>query len=166
MVDSEHSYEHPYPAPDLAARHPFVPLETRRLPDDEMLERARAFHEAMGSRRSVRMFSSRPVPGELIERAVLAASTAPSGAHKQPWTFVAVRDQDLKSRIRREAEAEERSNYLENRMNEEWIEALAPLGTDHHKEFLEVAPWIVVLFEQRYELRPDGSRRKNDDGKE
>ena len=90
-----------------------------------------------------------------------AAATAAYGAHKQPWTFVAVRDQDLKSRIRREAEAEERSNYLENRMNEEWIEALAPLGTDHHKEFLEVAPWIVVLFEQRYELRPDGSRRKN-----
>ena len=161
MVDPEHSYEHPYPAADLATRYPFVPLETRRLPDDEMLDRARAFHEAMGARRSVRMFSSRPVPGELIEQAVLAASTAPSGAHKQPWTFVAVQDPELKSRIRREAEAEERSNYLENRMNNEWLEALAPLGTDHHKEFLEVAPWIVVLFEQRYELRPDGSRRKN-----
>ena len=90
MVDSEHSYEHPYPAPDLAALHPFVPLETRRLPDDEMLERARAFQEAMGSRRSVRMFSSTPVPGELIERAVLAASTAPSGAHKQPRPLAAV----------------------------------------------------------------------------
>ena len=161
MVDPEHSHEHPYPAADLAARYPFVTLETRRLPDDEMLDRARTFHQAMGARRSVRMFSSRPVPGELIEEAVLAASTAPSGAHKQPWTFVAVQDPELKSRIRQEAEAEERSNYLENRMNAEWLEALAPLGTDHHKEFLEVAPWIVVLFEQRYEIRPDGTTRRN-----
>ena len=126
MVDPEHSHEHPCPAADLAARYPFVTLETRRLPDDEMLDRARTFHQAMGARRSVRMFSSRPVPGELIEEAVLAASTAPSGAHKQPWTFVAVQATELKSRIRREAEAEERSNYLENRMNTEWLEALAP----------------------------------------
>jgi len=107
------------------------------------------------------MFSSDPVPRDLIEAAVAAASTAPSGAHKQPWTFVAVSDPTTKSRIREAAEAEEHTNYLENRMNAEWQEALAPLGTDHHKEFLEVAPWLVVLFEQRYELRPDGSTRKN-----
>ena len=89
------------------------------------------------------------------------ASTAPSGAHKQPWTFVATSDPVLKRKIRVAAEEEERVNYLENRMNEEWQEALAPIGTDHHKEFLEVAPWIVVLFEQRYELRSNGEKRKN-----
>ena len=154
-------YEHPYPAPDLAARHPFVVLEPRRYPVGEMRARARAFHEAADRRRSVRMFSSEPVPRDLVEPAVMAASTAPSGAHKQPWTFVAVSDPHLKSRIRAAAEEEEQKNYLENRMNAEWQEALAPLGTDHHKEYLEVAPWIVVLFEQRYELRSDGTTRTN-----
>ena len=154
-------YEHPYPAPDLAARHPFVVLEPHRYPVDEMRARARAFHEAADRRRSVRMFSSEPVPRDLVETAVMAASTAPSGAHKQPWTFVAVSDPHLKSRIRAAAEEEEQKNYLENRMNAEWQEALAPLGTDHHKEYLDVAPWIVVLFEQRYELRPDGTTRRN-----
>ena len=107
------------------------------------------------------MFSSDPVPQELIELAVKAASTAPSGAHKQPWTFVATQDPEIKRAIRDAAEQEEEINYLENRMNEEWQEALAPLGTDHHKEFLEVAPWLVVLFEQRYEARSDGTTLKN-----
>ena len=158
---SELRYEYPYPAPDLESRYPFVVLEPRRFPAHEMADRARAFHQVAEARRSVRVFSPEPVPRELIELAVLAASTAPSGANKQPWTFVAVRDPDLKARIREAAEAEERINYLENRMNAEWLEALAPLGTDHHKEFLEVAPWIVVLFEQRYEIRPDGTTRRN-----
>ncbi|MEC9394957.1 MAG: nitroreductase family protein [Actinomycetota bacterium] len=126
-----------------------------------MRRRAEAFLESAERRRSVRMFSPDPVPRDLVEAAVAAASTAPSGAHKQPWTFVAVADSEVKSRIREAAESEERTNYLENRMNAEWQEALAPLGTDHHKEFLEVAPWLVVLFEQRYELRDDGSTRKN-----
>ena len=126
-----------------------------------MLSRAKAFYDEMNSRRSVRMFSSDPVPQELIELAVKTASTAPSGAHKQPWTFVAIQDPEIKRAIRVAAEQEEEINYLENRMNEEWQEALAPLGTDHHKEFLEVAPWIVVLFEQRYETRPNGITLKN-----
>jgi len=107
------------------------------------------------------MFSSDPVPQKLIETAVKTASTAPSGAHKQPWTFVATQDPEIKRKIRVAAEKEEEKNYLENRMNKEWQEALAPLGTDHHKEFLEIAPWIVVLFEQRYEIRPDGKTLKN-----
>ncbi|MBJ31477.1 MAG: nitroreductase family protein [Acidimicrobiaceae bacterium] len=126
-----------------------------------MRRRAEAFRATSERRRSVRMFSPDPVPRALVEAAVAAASTAPSGAHKQPWTFVAVADPDVKARIREAAEAEERTNYLDNRMNAEWQEALAPLGTDHHKEFLDVAPWLVVLFEQRYELRDDGSTRKN-----
>ena len=126
-----------------------------------MLSRAKSFYDKMDRRRSIRMFSSDSVPQELIELAVKAASTAPSGAHKQPWTFVATQDPEIKRAISAAAEQEEKINYLENRMNTEWQEALAPLGTDHHKEFLEIAPWIVVLFEQRYETRPDGAILKN-----
>ena len=154
-------YRHPYPSPELSAQYPFVAHEHQRVDDQTMRERAESFRASADRRRSVRMFSSDPVPRDLIEAAVAAASTAPSGAHKQPWTFVAVSDPATKSWIREAAEAEEHTNYIENRMNAEWQEALAPLGTDHHKEFLEVAPWLVVLFEQRYELRPDGSTRKN-----
>lgn len=154
-------YRHPYPPEDLAAKFPFVPYESIRRNGSEMAERGASFHELMEARRSVRLFSDEPVPVELIEQAIATASTAPSGAHKQPWTFVATNNIEVKQAIRRAAEEEERVNYLENRMNEEWQEALGPIGTDHHKEFLEIAPWIVVLFEQRYEQRPDGSRRKN-----
>jgi len=161
-VESDESlYRHPYPSPDLADRHPFVEHDHEVVDDAEMRRRAEAFRVTSERRRSVRMFSPDPVPRALVEAAVAAASTAPSGAHKQPWTFVAVADPDVKARIREAAEAEERTNYLDNRMNAEWQEALAPLGTDHHKEFLDVAPWLVVLFEQRYELRDDGSTRKN-----
>ena len=154
-------YEHPYPPPELAAQHPFIELDFARLSPDEMQRRAGEFTAAVGRRRSVRMFSDEPVDRSLIELAVAAASTAPSGAHKQPWSFVAVCDPVLKRQIREAADEEERVNYLDNRMNDEWQEALAPLGTDHHKEFLEIAPWIVVLFEQRYELLADGTQRKN-----
>ena len=154
-------YKHPYPSPELAASHPFVNLGFDRLSSAEQQRRGRAFLELMDRRRSVRMFSDHPVPVELIDLAIAAASTAPSGAHKQPWRFVAVSSPELKRRIRGAAEEEERVNYLGNRMNDEWQQALAPLGTDWHKEFLEIAPWIVVLFEERYELRPNGERRKN-----
>lgn len=161
MTDPQSLYQHPYPSPELAARHRFVPLDFERLDLDEQLRRGREFLTRMERRRSVRMFSDDPVPVELIDLAVAAASTAPSGAHKQPWRFVAVRSADLKARIREAAEEEERVNYLDNRMNDEWQQALAPLGTDWHKEFLEIAPWVVVLFEERYEVRPDGERGKN-----
>ena len=125
-----------------------------------MLDRARRFHQQMESRRSVRMFSAEPVPQALIEEAIMTASTAPSVAHKQPWHFAVTNSPEVKRKIRLAAEEEERVNYLESRMNDEWQEALAPLGTDHHKEFLEIAPWIVVLFEERYEVTDEG-RRKN-----
>ena len=154
-------YEYPYPSPELESQYPFSVYEHERLTEEAMLDRAKAFYAEMNARRSVRMFSSDPVPQELIELAVKTASTAPSGAHKQPWTFVATQNPEIKREIRVAAEQEEKINYLENRMNEEWQEALAPLGTDHHKEFLEVAPWIVVLFEQRYETRTDGTTHKN-----
>ena len=126
-----------------------------------MVARATGFRDDLKHRRSVRMFASDPVPQRLIELAIETAATAPSGAHKEPWTFVAISSSDIKRQIRKAAEEEERVNYLENRMNDEWQEALAPLGTDHHKEFLEIAPWIVVLFEQRYEQQANGQRRKN-----
>ena len=126
-----------------------------------MVARATGFRDDLKQRRSVRMFASDPVPQRLIELAIETAATAPSGAHKEPWTFVAISSSDIKRQIREAAEEEERVNYLENRMNDEWQEALAPLGTDHHKEFLEIAPWIVVLFEQRYEQQANGQRRKN-----
>ena len=154
-------YEYPYPSPELASEHPFITYEHERFTENVMLDRAEGFYEEMNQRRSIRMFSSDPVPQKLIETAVKTASTAPSGAHKQPWTFVATQDPEIKREIRIAAEKEEEKNYLENRMNKEWQEALAPLGTDHHKEFIEVAPWIVVLFEQRYEIRPDGTTLKN-----
>ena len=108
------------------------------------------------SRRSVRQFSDRAVPREAIELAIRTASTAPSGAHRQPWTFVLVGDPETKRAIRVAAEEEERENYLGGRMSEEWLEALAPLGTDWQKPFLEVVPWIVVVFEQRYGVGPEG----------
>lgn len=158
---AEHVYQHPYPSPELAAAHPFIPMAFERLSPQQMMARAVAFRDRMDRRRSPRMFSADPVPRELIELAVEAASTAPSGAHKQPWRFVATQSPEVKRAIRAAAEEEERVNYLDNRMNDEWQEALAPLGTDHHKEFLEIAPWIVVLFEERYEVRGDGERRKN-----
>ncbi len=126
-----------------------------------MEARASAFLDRLDARRSVRMFSDEPVPRRLIEQAIRTAATAPSGAHKQPWRFVATDHPEVKRAIRVAAEEEERVNYLNNRMNQEWQDALAPLGTDHHKEFLEIAPWIVVLFEERFEVLADGAQRKN-----
>lgn len=120
---------------------------------------ARAVFEEMNSRRSVRHFSDRPVPRELLELAIASASTAPSGAHKQPWTFVVTGEPEVKRRIRVAAEKEERENYEGGRLPPHWREDLAPLGTDWRKPFLETVPWIVVVFEQRYGVRPDGERQ-------
>lgn len=161
MSHTEPVYEHPYPPPALEAEHPFRPLDFVEYPPAEMRERADTFETMMARRRSPRLFSDRPVPRALIESAIRTAASAPSGAHKQPWRFVATESPAVKAAIRSAAEEEERVNYLESRMNDEWQEALAPLGTDHHKEFLEIAPWIVVLFEERFERRADGQTRKN-----
>lgn len=139
----------------------FLPYRPGRIPEDEVVERAELFFELMDSRRSVRMFSDDPVPREAVERAIATASTAPSGAHRQPWTFVLIGDPEIKRQIRQAAEEEERTNYEGGRLPEDWLEALAPLGTDWHKEFLETVPWIVVLFEQRYGLDSDGHRLKH-----
>ena len=139
---------------------PTVPYAVPTWTDEEKARRASAFFEEMDARRSVRDFCDRPVPRALVERAIATASTAPSGAHMQPWTFVAVSDPDLKRQIREAAEAEERESYG-GRMSDEWLEALAPIGTDWRKPFLETAPWLVVLFAQRTGVRDDGSKRKH-----
>ena len=125
----------------------FIDLVFDELPADEMLSRARAFYEQMDTRRTTRHFSNREVPRELIELAIKTASTAPSGAHLQPWTFVAISNPEVKAQIREAAEAEERKTYSE-RMPEAWAEVLRPLGTDHIKEHLSDAPWIVVFSDR------------------
>lgn len=139
----------------------FVPYRRDRLPLDEMRRRARDFEELMESRRSVRHFLDEPVPRDLIESAIRAASTAPSGAHRQPWRFVAVDNPRVKRRIREAAEQEERISYEGGRMPPEWLEALAPLGTTWKKPYLETVPWIVVVFEEIHGIREDGGPRKN-----
>jgi len=123
-----------------------VPAPTFRLPEDLMLAVANTFADTMATRRSVRDFSPEPVPMKVIEAAIRAAATAPSGANIQPWRFVVVTDPDCKRRLREAAEAEEREFYA-RRATPEWLEALAPLGTDWHKPFLEVAPALVIVFE-------------------
>lgn len=140
--------------------YPFVPYRPSRPSADEAVARGRAFFEQLDARRSVRFFSGDPVPRESIELAIRAASTAPSGAHMQPWTFVVVDDPAIKREIRAAAEAEERRSY-EQRMSPEWLAALAPLGTDPHKPYLEVAPYLVVVFEQSTGVDEHGAARKH-----
>ncbi len=137
-----------------------MPLPFERLSEDEQLARSRAFLGEMQRRRTVRSFSSEPVPYELVENAIATAGTAPSGAHQQPWTFVVVSDPDVKLRMRAAAEEEERRSY-EGRMPADWLEALRPLGTDWRKPHIEDAPYVVVVFEQVYGIRPDGSKVKH-----
>jgi nitroreductase len=138
----------------------FVALDFERLPEEEQLSRSRAFLGSMRRRRSVRHFSTDPVPYELVENAIATAATAPSGAHQQPWTFVVVSDPKLKRAIRDAAEEEERRSY-ESRMPDAWLEALRPLGTDWRKPHLEVAPYLIVVFEQAYGFGADGGKVKH-----
>ena len=133
----------------------FIPLEWFELPESEMRERALELFENMDKRRTTRHFSSRNVPRELIEQAIRCGSTAPSGAHLQPWTFVAVSNAELKVKMREAAEEEERKTYSE-RMPEAWQEVLEPLGTDAVKEHMTDAPWLVVLFRHSKRVRSNG----------
>lgn len=139
----------------------FIPYRPPRRSADEMAKRAREFFELMDCRRSVRDFSSDAVPRKLIETAIATASSAPSGAHRQPWSFVAISDPEIKRKIRVAAEAEEKTSYEGGRMPSEWLQALAPIGTDWHKPFLETVPWIVVVFEHVHGVAPDGCATKN-----
>jgi iodotyrosine deiodinase len=136
----------------------FDPLSSyREYPEAEMLERSRAFAAELARRRTVRHFSDRPVPRSVIEACLEAASTAPSGAHLQPWHFVVVSDPDLKRRIREAAEQAEQEFYAT--APDEWLAALAPLGTDAHKPYLETAPYLIAVFAQRYGVTAAGERR-------
>lgn len=145
----------------LASKYAFIPVNFKRLALVEQQQRAAEFYELMKRRRTVREFSSEPVPFELLELAIQTAGTAPSGANQQPWHFVVVSNANIKRQIRLAAEAEERDNYG-GRFPDEWLRALAPLGTDWHKEFLEIAPYLIVVFKQDYglEILPDGKERK------
>jgi nitroreductase len=130
----------------MTETHPkFVSLAFKELPPDEQQRRADEFFEMLNRRRTVREYSSRDVPIDLIERAIATAGTAPSGANMQPWRFVVVRDPQVKRKIREAAEKEERESYS-GRMSEKWLRRLAPLGTDEHKPFLEIAPYLIVVF--------------------
>jgi nitroreductase len=140
---------------------PFVPLRFERLDEAEQRRRAAEFESRLAQRRTVRHFSPRPVPFDLIQTAIRIAGRVPSGANQQPWTFVVVSNPEIKRQIRIAAEAEERESY-ERRMPDEWLQALEPLGTDWHKEFLEVAPYLIAVFRQDYGVQraPDGGERK------
>ena len=139
----------------------FVPLRVYQgYPPHEMLQRAAAFRVQLQRRRTVRHFSSRPVERRIIEDCLLAAGTAPSGANMQPWHFVVISDRDVKRQIRQAAEKEEHEFY-HHRAPQEWLDALAPLGTDEHKPFLEIAPYVIAIFSQSYGVLPDGRRVKN-----
>lgn len=143
------------PQPDL------IPLpEFREYSPAEMQARAEAFYEEIRRRRTVRDFADTPLPDGLIETCLLAAGTAPNGANLQPWHFVVVRDPGLKRKIREAAEQEEREFY-EGRAPQDWLDALAPLGTDAHKPFLETAPCLIVVFAKAYEPRSDGTRTRH-----
>lgn len=137
-----------------------VLLEFQAVPTEEMRRRALAFYREMRRRRSVREFSAEAVPREVIENALRAAGTAPSGANQQPWHFAVVSSAEVKRQIRQAAEAEERAFYR-SRAPQDWLDALAPLGTDEHKPFLEIAPYLIVVFAQAHGLRPDGGRIKH-----
>lgn len=144
----------------MAAVAPTIPLDFQPVAEQEMLPRAQALLARMRRRRTVRDFSSRPVPRALIETAVQIAGTAPSGANQQPWHFVCIADPVLKRAIRAGAEEEERAFYA-GRAGEEWLDALSHLGTDAEKPFLETAPWLIVIFAQRWGLDAQGRKVKH-----
>ena len=146
--------------PDAAAYVPLPWPGLPRYPPEEMIERARAFYEAVRTRRTCRFFAPDPVPREAIEYAILAAGTAPSGANRQPWHFAMISTPELKRRLREAAEQEERAFYA-GKAGQEWLEALAPLGTDADKPYLEVAPWHIIVFGQRKGGLAPGDLRQN-----
>ncbi|MBU2912522.1 MULTISPECIES: nitroreductase family protein [Reichenbachiella] len=137
-----------------------VKYDTQSYAEDEMRERSKAYYEWLDKRRSVREISDRSFPKEVLDNIIRAASTAPSGAHKQPWTFCVVTDSGIKSKIREAAEKEEYESY-QSRMSERWLDDLKPIGTDWKKPFLETAPYLVVLFKRVFERDASGVKSNN-----
>ena len=140
--------------------HPYVTYQRKIFSTDKIVIRSRKFLKKMDKRRTVREFSAQHVPKEIIENIIRTASTAPSGAHKQPWTFCVVSDPVIKKKIRRAAEKEEYDSYR-HRMNIEWLDALKKLGTDWHKPFLEIAPHLIIVFKKAYDFTEEGEKKNN-----
>lgn len=136
----------------------FIPHSRPILEEEQLAQNAQTFYEQMKTRRTVRHFSSRPIPKEVIENIIKTASTAPSGANKQPWTFAVIHSPEMKAKIRIAAEKEELKNYTE-RMSQEWLDDLAHLGTDEHKPFLEEAPYLIAVFKKAYDITPEGKKK-------
>jgi iodotyrosine deiodinase len=141
------------------AKDGFIPYQPLNFSEAEIHQRSVDFYEIMDKRRSLRMFSDKPVPKDVIENLIRTASTAPSGAHMQPWTFCAVSSADIKSQIREAAEKEEYENY-HGRMSDRWLKDLEPFGTDHIKPFLEIAPWLIIVMKRSYEI-VNGEKKNN-----
>ncbi len=140
--------------------HPFIKYTRETYVQDEMTRRTASFTKWMDTRRTCRDFSDKPIPKEVIEHIILSASTAPSGAHKQPWTFCVVSDPEIKKLIRVAAEKEEKESYA-GRMSEEWLKDLAPIGTGWQKPFLEIAPYLIIVFKRSYEFEDNGHKHQN-----
>lgn len=138
----------------------FIPYKIAIFSPEDLIEKSKKYFQEINKRRSVRHFSNRDVPKEVIENIIKTAGSAPSGAHKQPWTFCVIRDTKLKSKIRKLAEKEEHENY-HGRMSDSWKADLQHFGTDHIKEFLEVAPYLIVVFKKTYDLDEDENKSQN-----
>lgn len=135
----------------MAEPYPFIPFEPETYPEEEMIQKSQKFYEWAKKRRSIREFSDKPVSREIIENIILTAGSAPNGANKQPWTFAVVSDPEVKHKIRVAAEIEEKELYL-HKISDEWRQDLAPLGTDWHKPFIDIAPYLIIVFKQNYYL--------------
>lgn len=140
--------------------YPFIKYSRESYEADEMMDRSASFAAWMDKRRTCRDFSEKPIPRSVIEHIIMTASTAPSGAHKQPWTFCVISDPVIKKQIRVAAEKEEKESY-EGRMSEEWLKDLEPIGTGWQKPFLETAPYLIIVFKRSYEFEINGHKRQN-----
>ncbi|WP_405414610.1 nitroreductase family protein [Maribacter sp. Asnod1-A12] len=140
--------------------HTHVLYKENALSKEELIVKSEAFYKHLDERRSVREYANTPIPKEVIETLIKTASTAPSGAHKQPWTFCAVSNTTLKAKIREAAEAEEKESY-ESRMSDRWLKDLEPMGTNMYKPFLEDAPWLIIVFKKVHDLDSDGNKVNN-----
>lgn len=144
----------------MEGKSEFIPYQGEVYSEQELLDRSEKFYQWANKRRSLRDFSEKTVPKEVMEKLIMTASTAPSGAHKQPWTFCLISNNELKSTLRKLAEEEEFKSY-NGRMSDEWIKDLAPLGTNWEKEFIDIAPWIIVIMKRVYEIGENGEKLNN-----
>ena len=144
----------------MEGKSEFILYQGEVYSEQQMLDRSEKFYQWANKRRSLRDFSEKTVPKEVMEKLIMTASTAPSGAHKQPWTFCLISNNELKSTLRKLAEEEEFKSY-NGRMSDEWIKDLAPLGTNWEKEFIDIAPWIIVIMKRVYEIGENGEKLNN-----